>query len=156
MNKILDYEINEGTFVIFETLQSLQWAYHGSLPSDVENSLNKLKRVLLKYITPNDNEYRNLDYLKTEYFMRVTYGSTFAHKKNKEQEIYINSELFAYLIAGFLNSKNERYIDHELVYQVVKSQIKDDELIDDVYRATISLLEDKYGILFDLEKKVDI
>lgn len=43
-----------------------------------------------------------------------------------------------------------------MVYQYVKEIVKDEEIIDDVYRATISLLEDKYGILFDIDKKVDI
>lgn len=74
----------------------------------------------------------------------------------KEKNIYINSELLAFQIAGILNQKNERYIDNSLVYEIVKSQVNDEELIDDVYRATISLLEDKYGILFDVDKKVDI
>lgn len=74
----------------------------------------------------------------------------------KEKNIYINSELLAFQIAGILNQRNERYIDNSLVYEIVKSQVNDEELIDDVYRATISLLEDKYGILFDVDKKVDI
>ena len=58
-------------------------------------------------------------------------------ENEKEQEVYINSELLAYQIAGILNQKGER-------------------IIDDVYRATISLLEDKYGILFDVDPKVEI
>ena len=74
----------------------------------------------------------------------------------KEKNIYINSELLAFQIAGILNQKNESYIDSSLVYEIVKSQVTDEELIDDVYRATMSLLEDKYGILFDLDKKIDI
>jgi len=74
----------------------------------------------------------------------------------KEKAIYINSELLAFQIAGILNQRNERYIDNTLVYEIVKSQIDNEDLIDDVYRATISLLEDKYGILFDVDKKVDI
>lgn len=76
--------------------------------------------------------------------------------KEKEQEIYINSETIAFQIAGILSKNNERCIDESLVYQAVKSFVKDDDLIDDVYRATIHLLEDKYGILFDVDKKVDI
>ena len=77
-------------------------------------------------------------------------------ENEKEQEVYINSELLAYQIAGILNQKGERIIDNEFVYQVVKSYVKDEKLIDDVYRATISLLEDKYGILFDVDPKVEI
>jgi hypothetical protein len=77
-------------------------------------------------------------------------------ENEKETKIYINSELLAYQIAGILNQKNERYIDNSLVYQIVKTQVNDSDLIDEVYRATISLLEDKYGILFDVDKKVDI
>lgn len=77
-------------------------------------------------------------------------------ENEKEQEIYINSEMIAYTIAGILNQKNERYIDQSLVYEAVKSMVKNDDIIDEVYRATITLLEDKYGILFDVDKKVDI
>lgn len=76
--------------------------------------------------------------------------------KEKEQEIYVNSETIAFLIAGVLSKNNDRYIDEKLVYQTVKSYVKNEELIDDVYRSTINLLEDKYGILFDVDKKVNI
>ena len=55
-----------------------------------------------------------------------------------------------------MSKNNDRYIDESFVYEAVKSRVKDDELIDEVYRATIHLLEDKYGILFDVDKKVDI
>lgn len=76
--------------------------------------------------------------------------------KEKEREVYVNSEMIAFQIAGILSKNNERYIDESLVYQAVKSYIKNEDLIDEVYRATIHLLEDKYGILFDVDKKVDI
>ena len=72
-------------------------------------------------------------------------------EKEQEQEIYVNSEILAFEIAGVMSKNNDRYIDES-----VKSRVKDDELIDEVYRATIHLLEDKYGILFDVDKKVDI
>lgn len=74
----------------------------------------------------------------------------------KEQEIYINSETIANQITGLLSKNHNRYIDENFVYQIVKSSIKNEELIDDVCRATINLLEDKYGILFDVDKKVNI
>lgn len=74
----------------------------------------------------------------------------------KEQEVYINSETIAFQIAGILHEKNERIIDHKLVYQMVKELVKNEKIVDDVYRETISLLEDKYGILFDLDKQVNI
>lgn len=76
--------------------------------------------------------------------------------KEKEQEIYINSETIAFFIAGILSKNNDRYIDEKFVYQTVKSYVKDEKMIDDVCRATINLLEDKYGILFDVDKKVNI
>ncbi len=77
-------------------------------------------------------------------------------EKEQEQEIYVNSEILAFEIAGVMSKNNDRYIDESFVYEAVKSRVKDDELIDEVYRATIHLLEDKYGILFDVDKKVDI
>ena len=76
--------------------------------------------------------------------------------EEKETQIYLNSELLAYQIAGILNKDNKRLIDYNLVYELVKMQVKDKSIIDEVYNATISLLEDKYGILFDLGKNVDI
>ncbi|MDD4282845.1 MAG: hypothetical protein PHX03_03545 [Bacilli bacterium] len=76
--------------------------------------------------------------------------------EEKETQIYLNSELLAYQIAGILNKDNKRLIDYNLVYELVKMQVKDKSIIDEVYNATISLLEDKYGILFDLDKNVDI
>ena len=77
-------------------------------------------------------------------------------EKEQEQEIYVNSEILAFEIAGVMSKNNDRYIDESFVYEAVKSRVKDDELIDEVYRATIHLLEDKYGILFDVDKIVDI
>lgn len=77
-------------------------------------------------------------------------------EKEQEQEIYVNSEILAFEIAGVMSKNNDRYIDESFVYEAVKSRVKDDELIDEVYRATIHLLEDKYGILFDVDKKVDV
>ena len=75
----------------------------------------------------------------------------------KQEEKIINaSENVAQQIAEILCQKNERIIDYELIYQMIKDQIKDKNLIDDVLRHTISILEDKYGILFDLDKKVEI
>ncbi len=76
--------------------------------------------------------------------------------KEKEQEVYVNSETIAFFIAGILSKNNDRYIDEKFIYETVKSYINNEELIDDVYRSTINLLEDKYGILFDVDKKVNI
>ena len=75
----------------------------------------------------------------------------------KQEEKIINaSENVAQQIAEILCQKNERIIDYKLIYQMIKDQIKDKNLIDDVLRHTISILEDKYGILFDLDKKIEI
>lgn len=76
--------------------------------------------------------------------------------KEKEQSIHVSSELIAFQIAGVLSKNDDRYIDDAFVYQAVKSFVKNEDLIDDIYRVTIHLLEDKYGILFDVDKKVDI
>lgn len=76
--------------------------------------------------------------------------------KENEREIYINSELIASEVAKFLHENNKRIIDSELVYQLVKQKVKQPELIDDVCRATLNLLEDKYGILFDVDKKIEV
>lgn len=75
--------------------------------------------------------------------------------EDKNNEVYIKSKYIAFQIAGILNKKNERLIDYNLVYEVVKLEVKNEKLIDDVVRATISLLEDKYGILFDFNKNIE-
>lgn len=55
-----------------------------------------------------------------------------------------------------MSDKNERIIEHSLVYQYVKAQVKNEEIIEEVYEKTLSLLEDKYGILFDVDKVVNL
>lgn len=76
--------------------------------------------------------------------------------EDEKEEINVNSETIAFQVAGILNKKNQRIIDYELVYQTVKSMVENEDIIDDVYRATINLLEDKYGILFDVDRQVNI
>lgn len=85
MVKIKNYKINEGSFVIFETLQSLQSTYYGSLPDDVVNEIKNFKSVLLKYIVPNDSEYRTLDYKNIDYFIKVTYGKKLKEKNSNHR-----------------------------------------------------------------------
>jgi len=43
-----------------------------------------------------------------------------------------------------------------LVHEYVKSQVRNEEITEEVFNEVISLLEDKYGILFDVDKKVEI
>ena len=74
--------------------------------------------------------------------------------EDKEEQVTDASEIVASRVAEILNKNNNRMIDYSLVYQMVKEQVKDKSLIDDVYRSTITLLEDKYGILFDVDKNV--
>lgn len=52
--------------------------------------------------------------------------------KENEQTIYIYLEMIAYQIASILSNKNERYIDQSLVYQVVKTFIKNNDIIEKV------------------------
>lgn len=73
MNNVRDYKMNIGTFVIFETLQSLEATFDGSLPPDVEEEIKKLKNMLMTYFEPNDPEFEDYDYKDIEYLMRVEY-----------------------------------------------------------------------------------
>lgn len=73
MNNVRDYKMNIGTFVIFETLQSLEATFDGSLPLDVEEEIKKLKNMLMTYFEPDDPEFDDYDYKDTEYLMRVEY-----------------------------------------------------------------------------------
>lgn len=77
-------------------------------------------------------------------------------EEDKELYIYIDSEAIAFFIAGALSKKGDRYIDQSLVYSIVKDYSHHKEYIDEIFRATMSLLEDKYGLLFDVDKEVNI
>ena len=68
MNNVRDYKMNIGTFVIFETLQSLEATFDGSLPPDVEEEIKKLKNMLMTYFEPDDPEFDDYDYKDTEYW----------------------------------------------------------------------------------------
>lgn len=59
-------------------------------------------------------------------------------------------------VSDILSKQNNRNIDPSLVYECVKDQVDDKSLLDDVYHKAISLLENKYGILFDVDKNIEI
>lgn len=76
-------------------------------------------------------------------------------KEKIEQEIYMYSETLSYKIASFLNSREEKRVSYKLILELVKDKVADENLIDDVFRITIILLEEKYGILIS-DRMVDI
>ncbi|MFR5857577.1 MAG: hypothetical protein ACLUFU_07215 [Bacilli bacterium] len=54
-------------------------------------------------------------------------------------------------------SKNyNRIIDPTLVYEYINMMLDDKNLYEDVYKKVISILENEYGILFDVDKNVEI
>lgn len=75
---------------------------------------------------------------------------------DKELKINQYAEDVADEVSDILSKENNRNIDPSLVYECVKDQVDDKSLIDDVYHKSINLLEDKYGILFDVDKNIEI
>lgn len=75
-----------------------------------------------------------------------------------KKEIKINSqaEAVASQVSDILSKNNNRNIDYNLVYQCTKEVVDDKNILDEVYNSTISILENKYGVLFDVDKKIEI
>ncbi len=75
-----------------------------------------------------------------------------------KKEIKINSqaEEVASQVSDILSKNNNRNIDYNLVYQCTKEVVDDKNILDEVYNSAISILENKYGVLFDVDKKIEI
>lgn len=75
-----------------------------------------------------------------------------------KKEIKINSqaEAVASHVSDILSKNNNRNIDYNLVYQCTKEVVDDKNILDEVYNSAISILENKYGVLFDVDKKIEI
>ena len=75
-----------------------------------------------------------------------------------KKEIKINSqaEAVASQFSDILSKNNNRNIDYNLVYQCTKEVVDDKNILDEVYNSAISILENKYGVLFDVDKKIEI
>ena len=67
-------------------------------------------------------------------------------EEEKEIIVYINSEIIAFQIAGIVSKDHDRYFSTSHVYHAVKSLVNNQDLIDDIYNDTISLLENKYKL----------
>ena len=74
------------------------------------------------------------------------------------KEIKINSqaEEVASQVSDILSKNNNRNIDYNLVYECTKEVVDDKNILDEVYNSAISILENKYGVLFDVDKKIEI
>ena len=74
-----------------------------------------------------------------------------------KKEIKINGQAEAIGSQGsdILSKNNNRNIDYNLVYQCTK-EVDDKNILDEVYNSAISILENKYGVLFDVDKKIEI
>ena len=42
------------------------------------------------------------------------------------------------------------------MYECTKEVVDDKNILDEVYNSAISILENKYGVLFDVDKKIEI
>lgn len=74
------------------------------------------------------------------------------------KEIKVNkyAEDIAEEVSDILSRNNNRIIDPSLVYEYINMMLDDRNLYEDVYKKVISILENEYGILFDVDKNVEI
>lgn len=74
------------------------------------------------------------------------------------KEIKVNkyAEDIAEEVSDILSRNNNRIIDPSLVYEYINMMLDDKNLYEDVYKKVISILENEYGILFDVDKNVEI
>lgn len=73
---------------------------------------------------------------------------------NKESKINQYAEKVANEVSDIASKKDNRTIDPMLVYECIKEEVDDTHIMDEVFTKTIHLLEDKYGVLFDVDKDI--
>lgn len=74
----------------------------------------------------------------------------------KEEKINKYAEDIAEEVSDVLSKNYNRIIDPTLVYEYINMMLDDKNLYEDVYKKVISILENEYGILFDVDKNVEI
>lgn len=67
-------------------------------------------------------------------------------ESKKEQEIYIISESIAYKLAELSHNNKKKEISKEVLFYIIATSV-DKEIIDEVYKKTINLLEEKYNFI---------
>lgn len=77
-------------------------------------------------------------------------------KLKKDLKINQQSEAVASLVSKTLSENNERIIDYDLVYECTKEIVDDENIFTQVYTLAVNLLETKYGVLFDIEKNINL
>ncbi len=85
MSKYLydNHEIDEGMFVILNTLDSLLGKYDGSLPKNIEKEIEQLIKHLTIYVVPKD-KYKEVDFVDTKLICQYVYN-------NEDVEEYKNN-----------------------------------------------------------------
>jgi hypothetical protein len=85
MSKYLydNHEIDEGMFVILNTLDSLQGKYDESLPKNIEKEIEQLIKHLTVYVVPKD-KYKEVDFVDTKLICQYVYN-------NEDVEEYKNN-----------------------------------------------------------------
>lgn len=74
----------------------------------------------------------------------------------KEFRVNKYAEDIAEEVSDILSRNNNRIIDPSLVYEYINMMLDDKNLYEDVYKKVISILENEYGVLFDVDKNVEI
>ena len=74
--------------------------------------------------------------------------------EEKETNVYLYSELLAFVISKFLYETKDNTITFDLLYSLIKEYVKDESIIEQVYEEVKKLLADKYKI--DIKPNKDI
>lgn len=74
--------------------------------------------------------------------------------EEKETNVYLYSELLAFVISKFLYETKDNTITFDLLYSLIKEYVKDESIIEQVYEEAKKLLADKYKI--DIKPNKDI
>lgn len=88
MNKYIydNVEINEGVFVILQTIEAFEGKYYGALPKHIEDELKKFKSMLINEIEGKD-KYEEIDFADIKLIQQFIYNKDEVEKniKNKNQ-----------------------------------------------------------------------
>ena len=72
-SKLKEYQINEGVFVIYQTIESLYQKYYGCIPKEIENKILELFSSCITNLNINSKELEGYDIIEDNLIWKVTY-----------------------------------------------------------------------------------
>lgn len=74
-SKLKEYQINEGVFVIYQTIESLYQKYYGCIPKEIENKILELFSSCIDLLDINSKDIESMDIVKKELLWKVIYDT---------------------------------------------------------------------------------